>query len=143
MTEISFHFNVPATLGYACRLVRKAVRRGGGVVVTGPRALLAELDRELWSFDAAEFVAHAWAEEAASIPASLQQGIAWLATDPLAAPAHDALVNLGEAPPPGYESFSRLIEIVAAAEPAKAAARERWKTYARRGYAIERHEVAE
>ncbi|HZV92897.1 MAG TPA: DNA polymerase III subunit chi [Caldimonas sp.] len=143
MTEISFHFNVAAPVGYACRLVRKAARRGAGVVVTGPRPLLDELDREIWTFDAAEFVAHAWAEDSAAVPGSLHESLVWLATDPLAAPAHDALVNLGAESPRGYESFARLIEIVATAEPDRAAARERWKSYARRGYAIERHEVGE
>ena len=33
MTEISFHFNVPDKLAYACRLLRKAVNAGNKVVV--------------------------------------------------------------------------------------------------------------
>jgi DNA polymerase-3 subunit chi len=143
VTEISFHFNVSSPTGYACRLLRKALRHGAAVAVTGPAATLAELDRELWSFDAAEFVPHAWAADIETVPESLRAGTVWLAPEALAAPLHDALVNLGETAPKGFESFRRLIEVVATGETERLAARERWKGYARRGYAIERHEVGE
>ncbi len=143
MTEISFHFNVSSPTGYACRLLRKALRRGSAVAVTGSAASLAELDRELWSFEPAEFVPHAWAADVEAVPESLRAGTVWLAPDASAAPLHDALVNLGEASPKGFESFRRLIEVVATGEADRAAARERWKSYARRGYTIERHEVGE
>jgi DNA polymerase-3 subunit chi len=143
VTEISFHFNVSNPTGYACRLLRKALRRGSAIAVTGAQATLSELDRELWAFDAADFVPHAWAADLDSVPESLRAGTVWLAPDALAAPRHDALVNLGDAAPKGFESFGRLIEVVAVGEAERAAARERWKNYARRGYAIERHEVGE
>jgi DNA polymerase-3 subunit chi len=143
MTEISFHFNVPSPTSYACRLLRKALRRGSAVTVTGAQAALAALDRELWVFDAADFVPHAWAADLDAVPPHLRTGTVWLAAEPLATPHHDALVNLGESAPKGFESFRRLIEVVATGEADRAAARERWKSYARRGYAIERHEVAE
>jgi DNA polymerase-3 subunit chi len=143
MTEISFHFNVTSPTGYACRLLRKALRHGSAVTVTGSQAALTDLDRELWAFDAADFVPHAWAADLDAVPPSLRAGTVWLAAEPLAAPLHDALVNLGESAPKGFESFRRLIEVVSTGEADRAAARERWKSYARRGYAIERHEVAE
>ncbi|MEO8922353.1 MAG: DNA polymerase III subunit chi [Caldimonas sp.] len=143
MTEVTFHFNVSSPTGYACRLLRKALRRGSAVTVTGPEATLIALDRELWAFEPTEFVAHAWTADADSVPESLRAGTVWLAADPLASPHHDALVNLGESAPKGFESFRRLIEVVATGEVERAAARERWRSYARRGYAIEQHEVGE
>lgn len=143
MTEISFHFNVSRPTQYACRLLRKALRRASGVAVTGPPELLAELDRELWAFDATEFVPHAWADDAGNVPKSLHASCVWLAPEPVVAPLHDALVNLGATPPRGFESFRRLIEVVATDEAGRSAARERWKGYARRGYTIEGHEVAQ
>jgi DNA polymerase III subunit chi len=49
MTDIAFHVNVPDRLAYACRLLRKAVRRNARVVVAGPAPLLGQLDRQLFS----------------------------------------------------------------------------------------------
>jgi DNA polymerase-3 subunit chi len=141
VTEIRFHFNVPSRTDYACRLLRKASRQAAPVAVTGPQDRLAELDQALWAMAPAEFVAHAWVREAESVPAGLRDGIVWLAPDPLAAPVHETLLNLGDAMPRGFESFERLIELVSTDASDRAAARERWKGYAGRGYAIERHEV--
>ncbi|MGZ5133102.1 MAG: DNA polymerase III subunit chi, partial [Caldimonas sp.] len=141
MTEIRFHFNVPSRTGYACRLLRKAARQGSAIALTGPQDLLARLDRELWDLGPAEFVAHAWAGEVESVPASLHSTTVWLAPDPLAAPVHGALVNLGDAAPRGFETFERLIEVVSTDPGDRTAARERWKGYAGRGYSIDKHEV--
>ena len=141
MTEIRFHFNVPSRTDYACRLLRKASRQAAPVAVTGPQDRLAELDQALWAMAPAEFVAHAWVREAEAVPAGLRDGIVWLAPDPLASPVHETLLNLGDAAPRGFESFERLIELVSTDESDRATARERWKSYAGRGYAIARHEV--
>lgn len=142
MTEISFYFSAPSRTGYACRLVRQAQRQGMALMVAGPAALLADFDRELWTFGAAEFVPHGWIERAAEVPAALQPTTVWLGERPLDAPLHDALVNLGAETPPGFESFARLFEIVSTDETDRRAARDRWKAYANRGYPIKRHEVA-
>ena len=142
MTEIRFHFNVPSRTEYACRLLRKASRQAAPVAVTGPEDRLAELDQALWAMAPAEFVAHAWVREAEAVPAGLRDGIVWLAPDPLASPVHETLLNLGDAAPRGFESFERLIELVSTEASDRAAARERWKGYAGRGYAIARHEVS-
>ena len=142
MTEISFYFNVPSRAGYACRLLRKARRQGLGLAVAGPPEALAGLDSELWSFEPSEFLPHDWVEHADRVPARLRQRTVWLANDATKAPVHDALLNLGDTAPTGYETFSRLFEVVSTAEADRAAARERWKAYARRGYLIRKHEVS-
>ena len=49
MTEVTFHFNVPDKLGYACRLLRKAYAAGGPVGVVAPPDTLRALDTALWS----------------------------------------------------------------------------------------------
>ena len=141
MTEIRFHFNVPSRNDYACRLLRKASRQASPVAVTGPEERLAELDRALWAIAPADFIAHSWTRDADAVPATLRSGLVWLAPDPLAAPVHQTLLNLGDVVPRGFETFERLIELVSTEEADRAAARERWKGYAGRGYAIERHEV--
>jgi DNA polymerase-3 subunit chi len=141
MTEISFYFNVPSRSGYACRLLRRARRQGMAVAVTGPAESLREIDGELWSFSAPEFLAHSWIEQRAEIPEALHATTIWLGENPIDAPLHGALLNLGDGTPPAFETFERVLEVVSLDERDRQAARERWKAYARRGYPIQRHEV--
>jgi DNA polymerase-3 subunit chi len=142
MTEISFYFSAPSRSGYACRLIRQAQRQGMALAVTGPAEVLIEFDRELWTFAAPEFVPHSAVERLAEVPAALHATTVWLGANPLAAPVHDALVNLGDEIPAGFETFGRVFEIVSADETDRQSARARWKAYAHRGYPIKRHEVA-
>ena len=142
MTEITFHFNVPDRTAYACRLLRKAVRGGAGCVVTAAPDVLTEVDRELWSFDATEFIAHTWVERVEDVPSSLRPSTVWLASQLEDAPTHDALLNLGNDTPTGFQSFERLIELVSSDAGDRDAARLRWKAYAAHGYEIRTHDVA-
>ncbi len=142
MTEISFYFNVPSRTGYACRLLRRAHKQGMALAVAGPIDALNEIDRELWTFAGPEFLAHSWIDRAADVPASLHATTIWLGANPIDAPRHDALLNLGSEPPAAFETFERVFEIVSVDEADRHAARERWKAYARRGYPIKKHEVA-
>ncbi len=142
MTEISFHFNVPDRGDYTCRLLRKALRKGAKLVVSGAPALLSTLVRELWTFDPLEFVPHLLARPGQAVAPRLLDTPVWLVADLAQAGHHDVLVNLHEVPPPGFESFARLIEIVTTDPDDRAAARQRWNYYKARGYAIEKHEVA-
>ena len=142
MTEISFYFNVPSRTGYACRLLRRAQRQGMALAVTGPVDALNEMDRELWTFAAPEFLAHHWIERAAEVPESLHPTTIWLGATPIDAPRHDGLLNLGRETPPAFETFERVFEVVSVDEADRQAARERWKAYARRGYPIKGNEVA-
>lgn len=141
MTRVSFHFNVPHRLEYACRLLRKATRQNARITVTGSAPVLAELDRALWSFEPTEFIPHVLLREGQTLPERLAETPVCLSTTLAGAPHHDVLLNLGAEPPAGFESFERLIEIVSTDDDERAAARARWKHYAARGYAIEKHEV--
>jgi len=143
MTEVSFHFNVPDRLGYACRLLRKATRKGARVVVTAPAATLVQIDRALWTFDPLEFVPHVRVAPGAGVAPRLKDTPVWLVEQTADAAHHEVLLNLGLEPPIGFESFSRVIEIVSADADERASGRERWKHYAGRGYEIQRHEVSE
>ena len=142
MTEIAFYFNVPSRTGYACRLVRRAQRQGMALAVTGPAEALDAIDHELWTFSAADFLAHQRIERAGAVPASLHATTIWLGANPIDAPRHGALLNLGSDPPRGFETFERVFEVVSVEESDRYAARQRWKSYARRGYPIKRHEVS-
>lgn len=141
MTRVSFHFNVPDRLDYACRLLRKATRQNARITVTGPGPALAELDRALWSFEPTEFIPHVMLREGEALREVLRDTPVCLAATLSGAPHHEVLLNLGAEPPAGFETFERLIEIVSTDDDDRAAARARWKHYAARGYAIEKHEV--
>ncbi|MEO7055759.1 MAG: DNA polymerase III subunit chi [Caldimonas sp.] len=141
MTEISFYFNVADRVDYACRLSRKAQRQGVALSVTGSRETLSAFNRQLWAFAPAEFVPHTWTERQAEVPARLVDATVWLSVQPVDAPRHEALLNLGDGVPVGFETFARLYEVVSTSDTDRSAARSRWKAYADRGYAIRRHEI--
>ena len=143
MTEVSFHFNVPHPLGYACRLLRKATRQGAKIVVTAPAATLAALDSALWTFEPLDFVPHLMPVRGSPVAERLHATPIWLLERTADALHHDVLLNLGPEAPEGFESFARVIEIVPSDDDSRAAGRIRWKHYASRGYDIKRHEVAE
>jgi DNA polymerase-3 subunit chi len=140
MTEVAFHFNVPDKLGYACRLLRKATGAGSRVVVTGEPELLRNLDIELWTFSALEFIPHCHAASAEAQVLAASPVV--LADSARGMPHQDVLVNLGGRIPEGFERFERLIELVARDEADRLQARGRWKHYADRGYAIKTHDLA-
>lgn len=138
MTEVKFHFNVADPVDYACRMVRRAAGSGAKVVVTGPIELLRRLDEELWTRFPTEFIPHC---DAAAEPHVLAASPVVLAPAPRAAPHHEVLVNVGGPVPDGFEGYERLNELVTTAEDDRDRARLRWKHYADRGYAIERHDA--
>ena len=146
MTDIAFHFNVPDKLGYSCRLLRKAYQSGAHVVVTGPPDMLAALDHMLWTFSAPEFVPHhrpaavaktetAFGKALAATPVLLVESLQHAAH-------HGVLLNLGSDIPDGFERFERFIEVVTTQNADRLSARHRWKHYADRGYALQRHDLA-
>jgi len=141
MTEVAFHFNVPDKLAYACRLLRKATGAGSKVVVTGESQQLRTLDTELWTFSALEFIPHCHAASADAQVLAASPVV--LADTPRGAPHQEVLVNLGEGVPDGFERFERLIEVVSQDDGDRQRARARWKHYADRGYAIQRHDLAQ
>lgn len=141
MTQVEFHFNAADKMGYACRLLRKAVAKGASVVVTGEAALLRELDTALWTFSAVDFVPHCHADGAP--PAVLAASPVVLSESARGAPHQQVLVNLGDEVPEGFERYERLIEVVTLDEEDRQHARRRWRHYADRGYAVEsRNQVA-
>jgi len=137
--EVEFHTGVADAIGFACRLLRKAYRKGARVVVTAPAPLLAKLDRELWTFDERDFVPHLrWpgdAAQAARTPI-------WLVDGALPAGAPEVLVNLGADAVADLSAFDRVIEIVSSDADEEAAGRRRWRDYKARGLTITHHAAA-
>ena len=138
MTDISFHFNVTDPFAYICRLLRKACASGAKVAVTAEPDALAQLDQLLWSFSATEFVPHCRVNAGATLMEDLS---VLLVESPAKCPHHGVLVNLGLTIPDGYERFERFIEVVTTGPEERRAARDRWKHYSVRGYALQKHDL--
>jgi DNA polymerase III subunit chi len=147
MTEITFYFNVPDRLTYACRLLRKALRSGikqatSGVAVLAPSTTLIRFDRALWTFEATEFIPHLLLPNTVPPQASHLRTPVWLVEQAERAAHLNLLLHLGDEPALGFESFGRMVEIVSTHSDEREAARARWKHYKARGYEIQKHEVA-
>ena len=139
MTEILFYTDAADRIEVAARLCGKAHAQGRRMRVFAADAeLLDRLDARLWVHPATGFVPHCrlrdrWAEETPVILDS--------------APEHpglaDVLLNLHCEPPPFFGRFSRLLEIVSRDGDDREAARERFRFYRARGYALQTHSLAE
>jgi DNA polymerase III subunit chi len=141
MTRIEFHFNAPERLTYTCRLLRKihASQLRTGVVGTLP--LLRHLDEALWTFSALDFIPHRLLGPGGNAEGKLAETVI-LSDNVKSLGAVDVLINLGEAVPAGFESMTRMIEIVTSDDLDRAQARTRWKHYAQMGYELVRHDLA-
>ena len=137
MTEVKFFFNVDHKLNFACKLAKKAFEDGRKLVVYAPDADRArEFDRLLWTFSQLSFVPHVRAEHVLASETPII-----IATDDQALPHHDALLNLGNEPPPFFSRFEHLREIVSMDDEDRGYARERLKFYKSRGFNILNHDM--
>jgi DNA polymerase-3 subunit chi len=142
MTEVEFHVNLPDRVQYACRLLRKAYRKGVRVAVTGSTAVLTEMDRQLWALEPEGFLPHVRLADKPVSASVLEHSAVWLVDDASRATDLAVLVNLGESVSESFESFDRLIELVGDTEVDREAGRLRWKQYVARGYTPRKHEAA-
>jgi len=139
MPQVDFHSGVDAPVPFACRLLRKAWRQGSAVLVTAPGATLAALDRELWTFEAQEFVPHLRVRTGQPVDAALRRTPIWLCEGEPPSPFPKVLVNLGSELPESGERFERIIEIVPGDAEERQRARARWRAYEASGWTIRHH----
>ena len=137
MTEIAFHFNAPDKLHYCSRLLRKVLRTGQRAVVHGEPAAIADLDKLLWTFSALDFIPHV----AASDPLAPRTPVL-LCSEACDTQDIGLLVNLAPSTPAFFSRFERLIEVVGTDDDDRAKARERWRFYKDRGYAVASFDLA-
>jgi DNA polymerase III subunit chi len=138
VTEIKFFFNVDSRLQFACKLSKAALDQGKRLIVYAPEESIAlEFDRLLWSYSALSFVPHVRADHplANSTPIVIAHAESSL-------PHHDALLNLGDEPPPYFTRFEFLREVVSTDADDRAKARERHKFYKARGFEMLSQDMA-
>ena len=138
-TEVEFHTGVEAPLVFACRLLRKAFRKGARVLVTAPGAMLGRLDRELWTFDDKDFVPHVRWSGAGPTPAVAARTPIWLTDGEPPAGSPPILINLGADAVASPEHFDRIIEIVSTEIDEVQAGRQRWRAYKSLGLPLKNH----
>jgi DNA polymerase-3 subunit chi len=132
--RLEFHTDVADPLGYCCRLLRKAYRRGLKVVVSAEPERLSRLDTLLWTFEQLEFVPHARLRGGERPDAVLlERTPIWLADTAATWPPAQVVVNLGEQPIAEPARFDRIIEIVGDTDDDRVAGRARWRHYVTQG----------
>lgn len=138
MTQIDFYTQAGDRLHTACRITAKARSRGLRVTLFCPdRETAARLDRLLWTVPATGFIPHC-APEAPLAPV----------TPVLIDTAGDnhlhdeMLINLHHEWPAFFSRYQRLAEIVGSDDADRAQARQRYKFYRDRGYAIRTHDLS-
>lgn len=133
MTKIDFFHGVPDKLQAACQLIGELYRSGRQVLIYAPQAdIAASIDRLLWVQPATGFVPHCVAEStlAAETPVLIAGSLDHAGHD-------DILLNLDGELPAGFSRFQRLIEIVGNEEADRLQARNRYRHYRDRGYALD------
>ena len=137
MTEVEFHTGVADRIGFACRLLLKACRRGVRVLVTAQPEDLAALDRALWVFEEREFVPHVRMPGAPAAVAARTP--IWLAPQAGADGAPRVVLNLGAEAPEDMAQLDRLIEVVSSEPDDADRGRARWRSYKQAGLQIKHH----
>ncbi len=134
--RVEFRVGVADPLGYCCGLLRAADAKGARSVVCAPSAWIDELDQRLWTFSQPDFLAHCRVGDAleARSPIVLSES-----ADVRGLQGRDCLVNLGTEEVLGWQQWPRVIELVGSDPQAKAAARQRFRSY--RAAGCEPHNV--
>ncbi|HEX8987763.1 MAG TPA: DNA polymerase III subunit chi [Rhodocyclaceae bacterium] len=132
MTSIRFYSNADDRLQAAADWIAGTWRERP-VLVYAPDAAIAErIDRILWMQPATGFLPHCRGDS----PLAAQTPV--LIAGTLDTLPHDrCLVNLSHEVPPGFSRFEELIEIVSTDDADRLPARERFRFYRDRGYAVE------
>lgn len=125
----------------AARLCNKIQRLGQRVlVVTDDTSATDRLDQLLWTFSDTSFAAHDPLDDPDPL-SSIHIGCCADLKEQNINDNYDVLVNLSRDAPAFSRHFNRVAEIVEAGEPAKTAARLRFRMYRKQGFELETHNI--
>ena len=127
--------NPPET--FACAIAGKILRQGLKIHVhTESREAAVALDDFMWTYRDISFLPHQMAGDSDQPGTPITIG--WQET----APADGGvLINLGAEIPDFAADFARIIEIVAAYDPLRGQARDRYRQYREQGYEMHNHDI--
>ncbi|MDO8959856.1 MAG: DNA polymerase III subunit chi [Rhodocyclaceae bacterium] len=138
MTRISFLHGAADRIQAAAQWLQQAWADRRAVLVFVPDAEQAErLDRLLWTQPALSFLPHC------RIDSPLAGETPILLADTLdGALQENCLLNLGNTLPATFSRFEHLVEIVSIDDADRLPARERFKFYRERGYAVDSRDIS-
>jgi DNA polymerase-3 subunit chi len=142
MTQVDFYIleqpDSPSLPLMACRVADKAFRNGHRVyVLANDSQQMKELDQLMWTFSQGSFTPH----ETYSGNIDNELTPILIGADEAPEAWHDILITLTEEVPAFFSRFERVIEIVGNDEEQKKNARNRFRFYRDRGYALQSHPV--
>ncbi|MDF0604799.1 DNA polymerase III subunit chi [Neisseriaceae bacterium TC5R-5] len=139
MSRIDFYTKVADPQAFACLLAVKVLQKKERLLICLDNERELEVfSNRLWSFGDTRFVPHC----RLGAPEQYDTPI-WLTHDlPDSLQHHPVMLNLARELPASLERFDRILEIVGRDEVSLDTARERFKVYRLRGYAIEHHDMS-
>ena len=142
MTRVDFYLINDATDGSqdaaVCKLVHKAFRLGHRIyILTHDHEDAQRLDRLLWTFSAGSFIPHGLGAR----PADADMPVLIGRDEPPVA-HEDVLIQLTPQVPEFFSRFQRVAEVVDGSDGEKTLARERFRFYRDRGYALQTHNIS-
>jgi DNA polymerase-3 subunit chi len=118
-----------------CKLAHKAFRLGHRIyILTADREEAQRLDRLLWTFSDGSFIPHGLSSEKTDTNFPVLIG-----HDEPPPAYEDVLITVSGQVPDCFSRFQRVAEIVDGSEANKVMARERFRFYRDRGYALQTH----
>lgn len=138
MTRVDFYFNAANKLDVARKLGAKAFHAGQcALLFTQDEAVAQALDAGIWSVPALSFLPHVRCGHPLAHQTPILIGDS---ADEIR--SADLLINLSPDWPPCFSRFERLIEVVAQDADDRQAARQRYRFYQERGYALNSIDLA-
>jgi len=142
VTQVDFYIleqpDSPSRPLMACRVADKAFRNGHRVyLLASDPQQVKELDQLMWTFSQGSFTPHE------TFAGKIENELTPILIGAGEAPEtwHDVLITLTDDVPPFFSRFERVIEIVGNDEEQKKNARDRFRFYRDRGYALQSHPV--
>ncbi|MGR8947568.1 MAG: DNA polymerase III subunit chi [Gammaproteobacteria bacterium] len=140
MTRVDFYVLEPSNeesfSRFVCRLTEKAWRQGNKIFLNCHSEQVAtRFDDLLWTYKDTSFIPHALLPCEDEVPVGI--GCATAAPE-----GYDLLINLADSVPEFFSRFERVAETTGIDDKQRQQARERYKFYQQRGYALETHKIS-
>lgn len=141
MTQVDFYMtageNERARLGFACRLVEKALSSGKRIyLLTQDQQQSSVLDKLLWTFKPGSFIPHELQSDSTDPDCPVL-----ISHNQPPEQERQVLLNLSDTVPEFFSRFERVLEILNQQPETRDLGRSRYSFYRDRGYPLKYHEI--